>query len=125
MWVAGKFARIGHAVICSAYNLCVSPTDSSDYQLSADTALGEFCRVAAPFVVIAVLSRVSNGRTRNESAPPWSTRSEFMRNPSRRFTAARSDVTHRSVHLRGDVKAAVEPPSTCNGSCVERAPDIV
>ncbi len=66
MWVAGKFARIGHAVICSAYNLCVSPTDSSDYQLSADSALGEFCRVAAPFVVIAVLSQLSNGRTRDE-----------------------------------------------------------
>jgi hypothetical protein len=59
--LVASLARIGYDIVCSAHNRCASVRDSSDYQLSGDGALGEFCRVAAPFVAVALLSRLSGG----------------------------------------------------------------
>jgi hypothetical protein len=90
MWVVGKLARIGRDIVYRAHRRCASPRASSDYQLSADSALGDFCRVAAPFVVIAVLSRlVTVEREMSERHRGQQGLSSREKNASRRFTAAR------------------------------------
>ena len=66
VWAVGTLARARRDTVRSAHRPCASRGESGDYQLSADGGLGEFCRVAAPFVAVALLSRLSGGSTRDE-----------------------------------------------------------